>query len=128
MDSKIAIVILSIVSVFTPVQPLIATALVLIVVDTILGIICAYKANETITSAKLSRAFAKGFIYTTGIAVGFLVEHYMLAGFIPVSKLAASAIGFSEALSIFESLNKLHGGNIFTAIIDKFSSQNLPKK
>lgn len=118
---------LAAVAVLAPVHSVISTAICLIVIDFLTGCIAAYKCGDKLTSAKISRSFAKGFVYTVGISVGFLVETYMLKGLLPVSTIAASAIGLTECLSIYENLNKISGTNVLRSVIDKLSSQNLPK-
>jgi hypothetical protein len=115
---------LSILGVFAPIKELIVVTIVLILVDLVTGILAARKKQQQISSAGIRRTFTKFTVYLTGICIGWLVEHYMLEGFIPVSKIAAGLISIIEAKSVFENLDVINGNPIFTALIKKLGSVN----
>lgn len=120
--------IISAASVFAPIKGIIITVGVVIVVDLITGILAAKKRGEKITSAGLRRSLSKALIYQTAILTGFLMEKYLLADIVPITKLVAGAIGSVEALSIFENLNKISDNNLFSKVIELLGSINDKKK
>ena len=115
---------LSVVAVFAPIKALILTTGVIIFADLILGIWAAKKRGEKINSAGIRRTTTKIAVYHTAILLGFLIETYMLEGFIPISKIAGGLIGVVEAKSIMENLNEIHGSDIFKDLIKKLGSVN----
>ena len=115
---------ISLSAVFAPIKELIVVTIVLILVDLISGILAARKKQQKISSAGIRRTFTKFTVYLTGICIGWLVEHYMLEGFIPVSKIAAGLISVIEGKSIFENLDVINGNPIFTALVKKLGSIN----
>lgn len=115
-------------AVFAPVKELLLVSFVLILVDLVTGVIAAYKEKKKINSAGLRRTVSKLLIYMTAICVGFLIEKFMLEGFIPVSKLAAGLISLVEGKSIFENLDTINGSPIFKTLIEKLGSVNDLKK
>lgn len=116
-------------AVFAPIKELILVTIVLIIVDLVTGILAAKKRGEKISSAAIRRTLGKFSIYITSICVGFLMERYMLEGFIPVSKIAAGLISVVEGKSIFENLDTINGSPVFKALVQKLGSVNdLPKE
>ncbi len=115
---------LSISAIFAPAKELFAVTLVLILVDLISGVLAARKKGHPIKSAGLRRTVTKFTVYFTAIAIGFLVEKFMLEGFIPVSKIAAGLISIVESKSILENLDVINGSPVFTALIKKLGSVN----
>ena len=95
---------------FAPIQPLMAAVAVLIVADTITGIIAAYKRGEEIRSSGLSRAVVKLFVYQVVIVTGFLMEQYIVPDLgVPVVKLLAGVIGVVEFKSLLENVESVTG-------------------
>lgn len=122
-------VLLSTVAVFAPIKELFLVTTILIMVDLITGILAAKKRGEwtklkEIKSAGLRRTFSKSWIYLTGIGIGFLIEHYMLQGFIPISKIAAGYISLVEGKSIYENLDVINAQPIFKQLVQKLGSVN----
>lgn len=107
-----------------PVKPLLIASLVMVVLDSVSGIMAAKKRGEKITSAGLRRTISKGLVYTVAILAAFVAEKYLLSELLPVSKLAAGAIGLVELKSCLENLNVVAGGNLFSAIVSKLGSKN----
>lgn len=122
-DYLIALAI-SVASVFAPIKELFAVCVILILVDLITGVLAARKEGRVIASAGLRRTVTKFCVYFTAIAIGYLVERFMLEGFIPVSKIAAGLISIVESKSILENLDILNGSPVFTALIKKLGSVN----
>ncbi len=119
---------LSILAVFAPIKAIFLVTGILIFVDLLTGIIAARKRKEKVTSAGLRRTATKIFVYNLAVAVGFLVEKYMLEGFLPVSKIAAGLISVVELTSILENLNTINGHPVFKQLIEKLGSTNDKKK
>lgn len=112
------------IAVFAPVKALIIVAAILIFADLITGILAARKKGQKINSAGLRRTVTKLFVYEAAIMLGFLVEHYMIADFFPVSKIAAGLISLVEFKSILENLDVLNGSPVFKSLIEKLGSVN----
>ena len=124
MKDYISGLLISTLAVFAPIKAVLLVTGVLIFADLITGIMAAKKKGQKITSAGLRRTVTKLAIYNTAIMIGFLVETYMLGGFIPISKIASGLIGVVESASLYENLNVLHGDDIFKALIKQLGSIN----
>jgi len=124
----------SIIAVFAPIKDLVLVTIILIFVDLVTGLLAARKRGEwtklkEIKSAGIRRTFSKSLVYMTGILVGYLIEHFMLKGFIPVSNIAAGLISIIEGKSIYENLDTVSAKPIFKTLIQKLGSINdLPKE
>jgi hypothetical protein len=124
MKDYVIALLVSMFAVFAPIKAIFLVTGVLIFSDLVLGIIAARKKGQSITSAGLRRTATKIFVYNLAVALGFLVETYMLEGFIPVSKITAGLISVVELTSILENLNVINGDPIFKKIIEKLGSVN----
>jgi len=101
---------ISLLAVFSPIQPLMAAVAALIVADTVTGIIAAYKRGEEIRSSGLSRAIVKLFVYQVVIVTGFLMETYIVTDLgVPIVKLLAGVIGVVEFKSLLENVETVTG-------------------
>lgn len=124
MKDWLVATLLSTVAIFAPAKALIIVTGVLIFADLLTGMLAARKRGEKIKSAALRRTVTKCFVYESAILLGFLVETFMLDGFIPVSKIAAGLISIVEMKSILENLDIINGSPIFTALVKKLGSVN----
>lgn len=115
---------LNILAILAPIQPVMITTGVLIFADLILGIWAAKIRKEPISSAALRRTVSKILIYNLTIISGFLVEKYLIVDLIPVTKLIAGVIGAVELKSILENADTINGESIFLSIIKNLGSQN----
>lgn len=128
MKDFVVATLISTVAIFAPAKALILVTGLLIFADLFTGMLAARKRGEKIKSAALRRTITKCFVYELAILLGFLVEVYMLDGFIPVSKIAAGLISVVEFKSILENLDVINGSPVFTSLIKKLGSVNdLPK-
>ncbi len=125
--SKAKLLLLSGLSIFAPIQSILATTLALILADLIAGVLAARKRKETITSAGLRRTIAKILVYEAAIMLGFITQTYLTGDSIPIVKVAASLIGLTELLSCLENLNDLSDNKILASLIAKLGSQNEKK-
>jgi hypothetical protein len=124
MKDWLVATLISTVAIFAPVKALIIVTGVLIFADLLTGMLAARKRGEKIKSAALRRTITKCFVYESAVLLGFLVENFMLDGFIPVSKIAAGLISIVEMKSILENLDAINGNPIFGALIKKLGSVN----
>lgn len=107
-----------------PIKAIIISVGILILADLATGIWAAHKRGESISSAAMRRTVSKMLIYQTCVITGFLVEHYMIGGILPVSKLVAGVIGMVEFKSILENANSILGQDLFKVVIQKLGSDN----
>jgi phage-related holin len=121
--STLKAIAISLVAIFAPIKAMLATTLVLIVADLILGIIAAHKRGEAITSAGLRRSVTKIFVYEVAIMLGFLAETYLI-GSVPIVRLIGGLISVVEVASILENLNSISGTNLLKSVVQKLGSQN----
>jgi hypothetical protein len=124
MKEYLSALLISIAAVFAPIKAIFLVTGILIFTDLIIGVLAARKKGEKITSAGLRRTVTKIFVYNVAVALGFLIEKYMLDGFIPVSKIASGLISVVEFTSILENLNTINGSPIFAKLIEKLGSIN----
>lgn len=111
-----------------PIKPLLIGSIVVTGLDAITGVMAARKRGERITSAGLRRSVTKSLIYSVAIVAGFVVEKLLLADLMPVSKLAAAAIGLVEFRSVLENAAVILGQNVFAALMSRLGSANDPRK
>lgn len=116
-------VILSLLAVFLPIEPVLAATGALIFADLITGVLAARKRGEPITSGGLRRTISKGLIYESAIMLAFLAEHYV-SNVMPFVKMTSAMIAMTELKSCFENLNDLSGQQLLKALIDKLGSSN----
>lgn len=112
----------------TPIHMMMIVVGVLIFTDLFLGIWAALKRGEELKSSAMRRTISKILVYQTVLITGFLCETYLLKGFIPISQIAAAAIGLVEMTSILENANKINGESIFKKLIEKLGSDNDKKQ
>jgi phage-related holin len=114
----------STVAVLAPIKSTMIVVGVLIFVDLLTGMWAAKKRKEIITSAALRRTVSKMLIYQIAVISGFLLDHYILEGSIPVAKLVAGAIGLVEFKSVLENSNTILGVDLFQELIKRLGSKN----
>jgi len=115
-------------SILAPIQSILITCGVLIIADTVTGMMAAKKRGEKIQSAQMRRSVSKMVVYQIAIISGFLLEKYMLHDFIPVSKIVAGVIGMVEFTSILENVSVIAGKDIVKLVLEKLGSKNAEKK
>lgn len=115
---------LSVLAVVAPAKSLVIASFAMVLFDCVSGILAARKRGERISSAGLRRTLSKGLVYSTAIYAAYVAEHWLLDGLLPVSKLAAGAIGIVELRSIYENLNTVAGGSLFSSLVSKLGSPN----
>lgn len=114
--------------ILTPIHMMMLVVGILIFTDLFLGIWAARKRGEKIESSAMRRTISKILVYQAVIITGFLCETYLLKGFIPISQIAAAAIGLVEMTSILENANSINGESIFKKLIERLGSDNDKKQ
>lgn len=111
-------------SVFAPAGPMLGTALALILIDLVTGVIAAKKQGLPITSAGIGRSVVKLLVYESAIALAFLVQKYMTGDAVPAASIVSGLVGMTELLSCLENINIISGGDLLKSIIAKLGSKN----
>lgn len=110
---------LSILAIFAPIQAVVATTFILVVLDLITGVIAAKKRGEKLTSKGLKRSVGKLLLYETAIILSFLVQEYLTGDILPALKLVSALIGITELKSVLENLDNISGDRFFQIILSK---------
>lgn len=106
-----------------PVGPLILLMILMILTDTVTGLLKARKLKQEITSKKLGNVVSKIVLYCGGLVVFFILEKYLFAEFvmlftgIPLFLTKCLAIVFSgiEIVSVNENVKEGFGIDIYQA-------------
>ncbi len=115
--------ILTIISILAPLKAVVISVILLVIVDTILGVLAARKSGDEITSSKLKNMIYKLLIYYTAILVGFVSGKYLIDGIIPIEKMITTLVGVVEVKSILENLDIIYGGSFFKSLVNKLSKK-----
>lgn len=102
-----------------PIAPLMGLVGLAIVVDTVFGLIKAFKIKEAITSRKFAQVVLKMFVYQVAILTIYMLDRFLLHGLVSgfteipyiTTKLASLVIILSELKSINENVNIITGVN-----------------
>lgn len=113
---------------FAPVHAALAAAMVLVFADLLTGLIASMKRKEAFTSAKLKVSVAKVALYLVAICIGHIAQRHLTGDTIPVQNLVTTIIGLTEAKSILENLDAIHGKSLWSSLIEKLAvtKTNLP--
>lgn len=126
MKTKLSLFVFSVLTILTPVKPLVVIAVLAIILDTGFGIWRSVKKGgwKSIRSRRLSHTISKTLLYSGAIVFVFLLEKFVvadiLAHFISIDLLMTKAFTFfcvyTEIKSINESYFSVTGVNVW----DKF--------
>lgn len=108
-----------------PIKPALISVMALPMIDLLLALIGAFRRKEPITSSGLKRTVGKVLMYEFTTILAFVVETYLLDGFIPVIKIVTGLIGMVELKSCIEHLNEINGNPIFAMIIAKLTPDQI---
>lgn len=115
---------LTIAAIFAPAKEMMLTALVLILVDLVTGVMASRKEGSKITSAGFRRTVSKLLVYESAIALAFLAQHYLMNDTIPAASIVSGFVGLTELTSCLENINILGGNDMLKSIIKKLGSAN----
>lgn len=107
----------AIISIFTPITPILLSVGVLIIIDFIVGLWRAFKMKEQITSRKMGNTISKMLLYQLTIISLFIFETYILGSIVPVTKIGAALISITEIKSIDESVEKMTGLGVWKKLV-----------
>lgn len=126
MKTKLSLLVFSVLTILTPVKPLVLIAVIAIILDTGFGIWRSVKKGgwKSIRSRRLSHTISKSLLYSGAIVFIFLLEKYVVADilghFIAIDLLMTKAFTtfcvYTEVKSINESYFSVTGVNVW----DKF--------
>lgn len=103
-------------AVFLPIKELMLTIGFLVAADMVVGIWKALKLKQRIRSRRMSDTITKLLLYQIAIMSGFLIESFIIAELIPITKLVATVIAVIEFKSIIESIESVTGKDLWSRI------------
>lgn len=112
------------ISLLLPLREIAVAVLVLVLIDTVLGVWAASRAGEAITSGKLKRIISKLLLYYCAIIVGYIAGTYLVDNMLPIEKMITTLIGVVEVKSVLENLDIISGGDFFKSVLNKLDKSN----
>lgn len=117
-------ILLSLIIFIAPIKPLLIVVGLVIVLDTIFGIIRSRKIGIKFTSRRFFAFFKKNLIYQMAIISTYILDIYLLGEFTQLiisidllsTKIMAAAICYNEIVSIDENLKIAYGVGLFDYI------------
>jgi predicted neutral ceramidase superfamily lipid hydrolase len=103
-------------AVFLPIKELMLTIGFLVAADMLVGIWKALKLKQRIRSRRMSDTITKLLLYQIAIMSGFLIESFIIAELIPITKLVATVIAVIEFKSIVESIESVTGKDLWSKL------------
>jgi hypothetical protein len=103
-------------AVFLPIKELMLTIGFLVASDMVVGIWKALKLKQRIRSRRMSDTVTKLLLYQIAIMSGFLIESFIIAELIPITKLVATVIAVIEFKSIVESIESVTGKDLWSKL------------
>lgn len=126
MKESLLKLLIVIASIFLPVKSIMVSAMVLILCDLVTGVIAAKKRGEHITSAGFQRTLVKLVVYEFAIALGFIVQHFLMNDVLPICNIIGSYVGLTELTSVYENIDGIAGGELLKKILENLNSKNNP--
>ena len=111
---------ISTLAVFAPIQPMVIACFVLVTVDLVTGLFRARYEKQSIQSSVMRRTVVKLVAYELSIILAFICESWLTGDMLPLTKMAAGAVGLVELLSILENINIISGGSL-QPLMDKLT-------
>lgn len=116
--SNIKVLLITSLSIITPVAPLILTVLFLTLLDFIFAIYKQYRIDSSkITSRKMGNTISKILLYTLTILGVFFLETYIIGDVLPITKIVAGIISLTEVKSLDETFKDLLGYSIWDLLV-----------
>lgn len=79
--------------------------LMLMLIDTILGVAAVYKEGDEVTSRKFGRVVVKGSVYFSAISAGYFAD--LTVPFTAIQGTMVAFIGVTEFISVLENMGRL---------------------
>lgn len=107
-----------------PLNGVMITVVLLIVVDFITGSYVSYIKGVAIKSKRIVHTVSKFFIYNLVIIAAFFLEKYIVSE-VPFLKIIAGFIAIAETKSILENYTKIYGVDPFKALVNFMKQSGL---
>jgi phage-related holin len=107
-----------------PLNGVMITVILLIVVDFITGSYVSYIKGVAIKSKRIGHTVSKFFIYNLVIIAAFFLEKYIVSE-VPFLKIIAGFIAIAETKSILENYTKIYGVDPFKALVNFMKQSGL---
>jgi uncharacterized membrane protein HdeD (DUF308 family) len=91
---------------FSPIHAAILSVFSLGVFDFITGVLASYKRGDKITSRRMFDSIVKITIYSILLCASHIIEVHLIT-YLPLVKLATSAIAFTELKSLYENIGSI---------------------
>lgn len=111
---------ISTLALFAPLKGMIIAAFAMVTVDLVTGLMRAHAQKEPVQSSGLRRTIVKLVAYELSIVLAFICERWLTGDLLPLTKMAAGAVGLVELLSVMENINILSNGAL-KPFLDKLS-------
>lgn len=116
-------------TVLAPTQTMALTALLLVLVDLLTGLVAARKQGNVITSNGLKRTVLKLVVYELLICLAYLTDTYLTKGVtLTILPLVTGVIGIGEIKSVTENLSIITGDDVISRLLSTISSQDKDPK
>jgi hypothetical protein len=111
---------ISTLALFAPLKGMVIAAFAMVSVDLVTGLMRAHATKEKVQSSGLRRTVVKLVAYELSIVLAFVCEKWLTGDLLPLTKMAAGAVGLVELLSVLENVNILSGGAL-RPLLDKLA-------
>lgn len=103
---------------FMPIRGMVHAVIFLWTIDWILGVWKSLKAKRTLTSYRFRKSISKITTYVLAITSTYVLENTFLPEWIPICKVVAGYIAFTELVSIYENMSEITGKKIMLELLD----------
>lgn len=103
---------------FMPIKGMVHAVIFLWAIDWILGVWKSLKAKRTLTSYRFRKSISKITTYVLAITSTYVLENTFLPEWIPICKVVAGYIAFTELVSIYENMSEITGKKIMLELLD----------
>jgi hypothetical protein len=103
--------------ILVPIKPALISIMALPLIDLAMALSVARKTKQPITSSGLKRTVAKILMYETATILAFVVETYLVSGWVPLVKTVTGLIGMTELKSCLEHIDELGGNPLFSSLM-----------
>lgn len=103
---------------FMPIKEMVYAVIFLWAIDWILGVWKSLKAKRTLTSYRFRKSISKITTYVLAITSTYVLENTFLPEWIPICKVVAGYIAFTELVSIYENMSEITGKKLMLELLD----------
>ena len=103
---------------FMPIKGMVHAVIFLWAIDWILGVWKSLKAKRTLTSYRFRKSISKITTYVLAITSTYVLENTFLPEWIPICKVVAGYIAFTELVSIYENMSEITGKKLMLELLD----------